>query len=702
MLLERWGASLRILGGLVVLVSLFLLVLGMDTRSLPFTPEAKFSDAVTSHWPNALHLQRSVREDGTVPLWRNQIMSGQPFAANPLNKVWYPPQWLVILLPATLSLNLLVWATLIIGGLGAWFWARQAGLDSLPATVVVFGYALAPRLLSAVGAGHLDVLYAVSWQAWLYWSVWRFIHLSEHRRRETLGVALFTALIFLSDVRLAIYIYGMALAYAIYLLAQQREKKFRPLIGWGISAGVLAILLTAVQWLPLLEITPDLSRNRIGEAEAGIASIEPGEFLSLIIANHESDPEKMLYVGVGLFLLAMLALLMRPRQMAFWAIIIVVAAWWAMGENSLLWTSAVRLFPSLLWFRVPARIWLIVALILPYMAGWGLQWINEISKEALQKKAIRLGAVGTLGFSAVCWVSSIFALSEALPTEALIGLIALPLSVGLLLLGAWQIIPTRTFQIAFLVLIVVDVMWVGRSMAEWRNQREWLEAYRPLAEMLKNDGAERVYSPSYSLPQQTAAYWRIPQFDGIDPFQLENYVEEAERVTGVKAKGYSVTIPAFDLPEDADEDALSTINQNAAIDVQGLANWRVTHVVSAFEIDAAGLELIGKVNAVFVYRNKLVAQDVKIEWDGPNRVNISGLPATSDNPLYMVANAAGWRDGEANLEGVGLPENMATPSINYRYQPTTQIVGIIMSLSGIVACIGLAWLNSRQKQVTNE
>jgi hypothetical protein len=145
-----------------------------------------------------------------------------------------------------------------------------------------------------------------------------------------------------------------------------------------------------------------------------------------------------------------------------------------------------------------------------------------------------------------------------------------------------------------------------------------------------------------------------------------------------------------------------TINENAEIDVQGLANWRVTHVVSAFEIDAAGLELIGKVDDVFVHRNTLVAQDVKIEWDGPNRVNISGLPATSDNSLYMVANAAGWRDGEANLEGVGLPQNMATTSINYRYQPITQIIGIIMSLSGIAACIGLTWLNSRQKQVPHE
>ncbi|MBI5931379.1 MAG: hypothetical protein HY862_18875 [Chloroflexi bacterium] len=677
---EKWGAFPLIIGGLALLTAIFLLISGVGPHAMPFMPEAKFSDAVTSHWPNALFLQRSIREDGTLPLWRNQIMSGQPFAANPLNKVWYPPQWLVVLLPVTLSLNLLIWLTLITAGAGAWLWARQTGLEKIPAALVAFGYAFAPRLLAAVGAGHLDVLYAISWQAWLYWSVWRLIHLPQHRRRESLLLAIFTALIFLSDVRLAAYIYMMALAYAIYLIAHLPEKNLRPIMGWASVAGGLAILLTAVQWLPLLDLTPDLSRNRISEAEAGISSIEPGEFLSLMIANHEADPEKMLYVGVGVFLLALVALVGHPRQMGFWASGVVMAAWWGMGQNSLLWTSAVRLFPSLLWFRVPARAWLIVALVLPYMAGWGLQWIGEISQEALKKRAVRLAAVGTLSFSAVCWISSLVALAEALPIEALVGLIALPLSVGLILLGAWRLIPIRTFQGAFVLLMLVDVLWVGHSMVEWRNQREWLDDYRPLAEMLKADGVERVYSPSYSLPQQAAAYWRIPQFDGVDPFQLDTYVQEAERITGVKAKGYSVTIPAFDLPDDADEDDLATINQNAVIDVQGLANWRVTHVASAFEIQADGLEQIGKIREVYVYRNTLIAQDVRITWHGPNRVSMS--PVNSN--IYAFAKAPNWKE---------------SPEGKYQYAPKSQYLGMVFSGIGLIGIITLAFAQRKTSHV---
>lgn len=668
------------IGGLALLTAVFMITRGVSPNAMPFTPDAKFSDVVTSHWPNALFLQRSIREDGSLPLWRNQIMSGQPFAANPLNKVWYPPQWLVIILPVTLSLNLLIWMTLIIAGTGAWLWARQTGLEKIPAALVAFAYIVAPRLLAAVGAGHLDVLYAVSWQAWLYWVVWRLIHQPQQHRSNSFLLAIFAALIFLSDVRLAIYIYLFALVYAVHLITHLPEKNWRPMVGWAVVTGGLAILLTAVQWLPLIDITSDLSRNRIGETEAGVSSIEAGEFLSLIIANHEADPEKMLYVGVGVFVLAFTALIVRPRQMAFWAIAIILAAWWGMGQNSLLWTSAVRLFPSLLWFRVPARAWLIVALILPYMAGWGLQWLGEISPEVLKKRALRLTAVGTLGFSAVCWVSSLFALSEALPAEALIGLIALPLSVGLILLGAWRLIPMRIFQTTCLLLMLVDVLWVGRSMVEWRNRREWLDEYRPLAEMLKADGVERVYSPSYSLPQQAAAYWRIPQFDGIDPFQLESYVEEAERITGVQAKGYSVTIPAFDLPDDADEDDLATINQNAVLDVQGLANWRVTHVVAAFEIQADGLELIGEIGDVSVYRNALIAPDIHITWYGPNWVSI----APPDSAIHAFADAPDWKkssDGE------------------YEYAPKSQYIGMAVSSIGLIGLIGLAFIGRKTPHV---
>src|SRR4051812_9584626 len=102
---------------LAILITIFLVAVGLGPDTLPFPPQSPYSDAVISHWPNALYLQDALR-GGYVPGWRDLLMSGQPFAANPLNKVWYPFQWLVLVLPPTLHLNVLIWAHLVLAGVG--------------------------------------------------------------------------------------------------------------------------------------------------------------------------------------------------------------------------------------------------------------------------------------------------------------------------------------------------------------------------------------------------------------------------------------------------------------------------------------------------------------------------------------------------------------------------------------------------------
>src|SRR5574341_446195 len=92
--------------------------------SLPYPPAGEYSDAAISHWPNAYFLRHSVLDDGRWPLWNPNRMLGQPFAANPLSKVWYPPQWLVLIIPPTLHLNLLLYLHMAWLGIGAVGWGR--------------------------------------------------------------------------------------------------------------------------------------------------------------------------------------------------------------------------------------------------------------------------------------------------------------------------------------------------------------------------------------------------------------------------------------------------------------------------------------------------------------------------------------------------------------------------------------------------
>ena len=64
-----------------------------------WTPRAEHSDLAVTHWPNAHFTRQALWQDGRFPLWRPTIMSGTPFAANPLAGLYYLPNWLFLFLP---------------------------------------------------------------------------------------------------------------------------------------------------------------------------------------------------------------------------------------------------------------------------------------------------------------------------------------------------------------------------------------------------------------------------------------------------------------------------------------------------------------------------------------------------------------------------------------------------------------------------
>ncbi len=72
----------------------------------------------------------------------------------------------------------------------------------------------------------------------------------------------------------------------------------------------------------------------------------------------------------------------------------------------------------------------------------------------------------------------------------------------------------------------MDTLGVNLLGLDFHTKDEVLSEGAPTAEALVTQKAFdyfRVYSPSYSLPQQTAAFWRLELADGIDPLQLISY-----------------------------------------------------------------------------------------------------------------------------------------------------------------------------------
>lgn len=633
--------------GLAVCVAAFLFLAGLGPDRLPFPPGSRYSDAVISHWPNALFLKRAVLEDHAFPLWRPLIMSGQPFAANPLNKVWYPFQWLVLVLPSAAHLNVLTWLHITLAGLGMWVWGRGTGLLALPAALAGAGYAFAPRVIAALGAGHVDLVYAAAWLPWLMWAVHHML-VPGRRMGWAVWSALFAALVVLADVRFGAYALALAFAYMTWrILAVFHARSVGGALHVGRRVLVFALLLialTALVWVPLLLYRADLSRANMTLADAAVESLSVGQWVGLLFGNHGGAWESMVYVGISTLALAAVTLIQQPRRFLFWWGVLLFVALYAMGEHSALWIALNRLFPFLRWWRVPPRVWLIAAWMLPYLAGWGAQLlVTEPSKT----RRARLSVVALLGGGLACGVFSAVLLSSALTPGAALGTFALPAVALVMLLALTGKASARVLLTLFALIVVADVLWIDRTLVDGRHKREWLEPYRALAEHLQEQGATRVYSPSYSLPQQVAAYWRIAQFGGVDPFQFQSYVAAFSYATGVAVDDYSITLPPFVMDESPDGDGLTfdeilaRANRDAAISADALAQWHVSHVVAAFAIDAPGLQLDTRIDDVYVYRNTRLPE-ATVRWDGPNRVTVR-LSGDVEGPFYAVADGR-WRD----------------------------------------------------------
>ncbi len=600
---------MRIKLGIIALVAIFLLLTGINFQGLPFIPDTKYSDAATSHWPAALYLRQSISEQGEFPLWRETIMGGQPFAANPLNKTAYLLQWLVLIFEPVVHLNVLIVLHLFLAGWGMWRWARILEMREEAALLSALAYALSPKLIAHLGAGHLDLVYALAWWPWLMGSVTTLIRKGDTQDRPYMGnilsMAIFAALLFLADVRLSLFALTLAAAYGLWEMIQ--AKRLQISSRFLISLAIF-LLLTFSVIVPLLAWRPYLSRAELTPADAGLYSLEVGNLIGLVLPPHGGNPETMAYLGLPVLILAGIAAFSAPRQHVFWLIAALVAVLYALGANSPFWTFLVSLIPFLLWFRVPSRAWLVVVFIICLLAGYGLQAlmkaIENLRRENTMPRLMlkRLATVGFAGASLFCGGFTLIVLSDLEATIG-IGVIVVGLLLGaILILALYSQLSPEKLATLLILAVFVDFAWTGRMWLEWRGPDQWLNHQQTLVDSLVNDGASRIYSPNYTLEQQVAAGYGLQLFGGVDPFQLRSVVKAIEQGSGIPVTKYSVILPPLD--DIQTDDDILTANQNAMPDTEILAGWGVDHVVATYPIQHEGLRRVDLIDGVYVYANQ--------------------------------------------------------------------------------------------------
>ncbi len=354
-------------------------------------PAAPHSDLAVTHWPNAHFTRRVVWEQGRFPLWRPTIMSGTPFAANPLAGLYYPPNWLLLFtrgLPLSLGFNLSAVLHLWMAG-AAMVALMRHGLHSGPwaALVSAVAYQGSPRLLAHLGAGHVGWVQAWPWLPLVMLCAFKASSPATRlRSRWAIAAGVALAAQFSADVRMSAYTLAAAAALALAGLARRAVSAIRtgdpaivqcsdgsvPHLKLAFTALAVFVGLSACQWLPTLALLPHTTRSAMTMQDAAAWSLPWRYLVGLLLADHGGYHEWMTYLGVSTLVLAGLgarsvwrslnraaeaAAPSRPGWLGTWLVgLAVAAAWFSLGTNGGLLQQALwRLVPGLGLLRVPPR-----------------------------------------------------------------------------------------------------------------------------------------------------------------------------------------------------------------------------------------------------------------------------------------------------------------------------------------------------------
>lgn len=712
----------KILSLLILMMPILLLF--PTIGQFPFPPASPYSDLVITHFPNAVFIRNSLATWNEIPLWSNTILSGYPFAANPLSGLWYLPGWLAIILPIPFGFNLLICLHLLVGGVGLYLFLRSENLSPISALAGAISFELMPKIFAHYAAGHVTLIYAFSWTPWLLLVEKKRIYSNKLGWYRVLpGIIL--GMIILADVRWSAYAGILWVCYSLYAYSNL-DKQFIWSFGiikksglWFLSLLcqiLIAILIASPLLFPFLEFIQLSTRNFLSPADVFSLSLPPGKLLGLFIPNFWGYAETVLYQGEFSILILIFILIIPAlrKKHIFWLSAVFFSLILSLGSNVPIIRSFF-LLPGINMLRVPSRFLLITGVSFSILLASGLEYlINPPDEKSLPKIA---GLFLTGISSLICFLSiGVWFVGGSPSLEFSWGGIFLFIFSGFILLRGNKKISTAVFIIATLPLMVFDLAAIDISEVQYKPPSQVEFEKSDVVKFLNaQPGIFRIYSPSYSLPQQVAALNNFQLTDGIDPMQLQEYVNFMRKATGVPVYGYSVTSPPYGSGDPTHD------NENYSPDLNLLGLLNVGFVVSEFpiyglptstrleEVEDTYIYTVAKYPRAWVQNSSsLVGEEiisVPYLTIKPNQITLEKV----EGPGLLVLSEIyypGWKvniDGQISdvrkvfdlFRGVDIPSG--THKVVLYFQPVRVYVGMTLSILAWLAIIIYIWTAKAKK-----
>jgi hypothetical protein len=516
----------------------------------------------------------TMREHGRFTLFDPLSFGGRPVVSDPQAGLFYPPNWLHLLDRAGEGEGFYGWLVLghlLIGGFGVMLWLRGRGFGASAQLAAALVFALYGKWMhQLLVQGHLVFLPLM----WLPYACVLIDRLAEAiTPRRVGGLAGVAALVFLgSHPQLSFYVLVYVFLYLAAQLVFANGRRRSRLLLASVSAGLLALGLSAVTLLPVLSDLGEYVRgDGLSYAFAAARSLEPGHLLDIALpAEVPREMESRPYAGVVLVPLALLGLIAgtRRRLLVGSATALVAIGWYAIGASGGLHTLLYSLVPGFDLFRIPSRIFLLAGLPLAALVAAGIEVLRQ--GEPSRRAQVGVCAMAVVGAGAALVrggeTSVVLALAWSLPLLSLIG----PLARVRMRLGALVV-----------ALVFIDLARFAAPLVETRPI-ETVLGESPVADRIGGGfGEGRVLAFNHrsrgdlsALPPTYTARRGIETLRGFNPL-----VPTATWELLVKGAGHEadppaprVTIPSFVIREPMYLHAFDTrwLVTNAPLALEGL------------------------------------------------------------------------------------------------------------------------------------
>jgi hypothetical protein len=711
---------------------------------------------LTSMFLNWLRFAKSSLGQGELPFWNPYLFSGLPFVANPQPALFYPPTWLVLLMPVTRALGLIIVLHVWLSSAGMYLWLCSEGASAAGAlfggTVLAFsGY-----FFVRVYAGHLGV---VTTGAWLPLLLWTCRQVEKHHSWKVavvgglpLGLSILAghtaSFIY---VALGLSTYAVLCAWRTWQEEQSAWATGRHLLLLSVMA-LTGVALAAVQLLPMGELVAHSARQAgAGYDFATRFSWPPGYLLTLLIPNLFGEPahtgywgdgvydEFIFYVGVLPLILALLGLKMRHRLKPFLVTLGLGALLLALGKFGILHRLFYRFLPVFRVMRAPARAGFLFTVASAASAGLMVTALQESTSEdrrrllAPLKEPLLLTVIGmavfliVTGFAAFAWGREVHEAAGRLWHLANhTALFLLFFLLAAVLLIKWrETHSTSALWPLALGLVIVDLWTFGAGLVEPVDVHT-SDYWRTVAQAIDDAQTNRVLPWGLGHTEQNGGMsFGIRSLFGYDPLILQRYEDFVSSWPDPRAQtydllnaGYLVAKSPLELPDEPETPQLLLEQSGVHVYERPNAMPRAW-ITPQIEVMSEKAMLTHIHEQGFDPRaTALVESDLKCESAGANEngeVKVVRYENTqietrvdSDGGLLIFSEVdyPGWRatvDGEpapivrANylLRAVCVPEGQHR--VTLVYDPPLLKIGLAITALTLACIVGIA-ISLRKKQ----